>query len=229
MNYIDGNEKVNVETVEESKAVESSENKEQENFIYETELSKHSVREPLTKDEKIKLADQMMEVEKEIQHQEGELEFHKSEIKAEIKSLEAKRKNLVEEYRKGTKEILTDCYWRMNYPESGTKTLFRKDKDLVVKSADMNAEDRQMTFKMWQKATGQVVENEGSEEDREELKEEGNVVPQSNEPEDDDENDEDDELEDESGLDREEELRNAGLGIEDEEEDEEDFDEEDDE
>ncbi len=190
MNYIDGNEKVKVETVEESKAVESSENKEQENFIYETELAKHSVREPLTKDEKIKLADQMMEVEKEIAHQEGELEFHKSEIKAEIKALESKRKNLVEEYKRGTKEIVTDCYWRMNYPESGTKTLFRKDKDLVVKSADMNAEDRQLTFSMWQKATGQVVESEGSEEDREEIKEEGNIVPQSNEPDDDDEDDE---------------------------------------
>lgn len=187
MNYIDGNKKVNVETVEERL---SSENREEENFIYETELSKQSVREPLTKDEKIKIADTMMELEKEIAHKEGELEFHKSEIKAEIKSLEARRKNLAEEYRKGTKEILTDCYWRMNYPESGTKTLFRKDKEIVVKSADMNAEDRQMTFKMWQKATGQVVETEKTAEDREELKEEGNVVPQSNEPEDDDEEDE---------------------------------------
>lgn len=202
MNYIDGNKKVNVETVEERL---SSENREEENFIYETELSKQSVREPLTKDEKIKIADTMMELEKEIAHKEGELEFHKSEIKAEIKALESKRKNLVEEYKRGTKEIVTDCYWRMNYPESGTKTLLRKDKDLVVKTAEMSAEDRQLTISMWQKATGQVVENEGSEEDREEIKEEGNVVPQSNEPEDDDEDDED------------------------EEEDEEDFDEEDDE
>lgn len=174
MNYIDGNKKVNVETVEERL---SSENREEENFIYETELSKQSVREPLTKDEKIKLADQMMEVEKEIQHQEGELEFHKSEIKAEIKALESKRKNLVEEYKRGTKEIMTDCYWRMNYPESGTKTLFRKDKDLVVKTAEMSAEDRQLTISMWQKVTGQEPEadetnpesDEEPEDDEEDL------------------------------------------------------------
>ena len=156
MDYIDGNEKVKTaaesfaELIDVTKKdldkedqimLDALEEKKQEPsdkdvFIYETELAKHSVREPLTKDEKIKLADQMMEVEKEIAHQEGELEFHKSEIKAEIKALESKRKNLVEEYKRGTKEIVTDCYWRMNYPESGTKTLFRKDKDLVVKSAD---------------------------------------------------------------------------------------------
>lgn len=197
MNYIDGNKKVKVEeTNTTEKLLDETLNEvdkqlnDKDVFICETELSKHSVREPLTKDEKIKLADQMMEVEKEIAHQEGELEFHKSEIKAEIKALESKRKNLVEEYKRGTKEIMTDCYWRMNYPESGTKTLFRKDKDIVVKSADMNAEDRQLTISMWQKATGQVVETENPEE---ETVEEGNVVPQSNEPEDDEDKEEDEE------------------------------------
>ena len=184
MDYIDGNEKV-VTTEEDSDVNYVPETKEmmgvseeqqqapsdKDVFIYETELSKHSVREPLTKDEKIKLADQMMEVEKEIQHQEGELEFHKSEIKAEIKALESKRKNLVEEYKRGTKEIMTDCYWRMNYPESGTKTLFRKDKDLVVKTAEMSAEDRQLTISMWQKVTGQEPDKEEGEEETAETEE----------------------------------------------------------
>lgn len=178
MNYIDGNAKVKTtaesfaELIDETKkdldkedqimldTLEEKKNgsSDKDVFIYETEVSKHSVREPLTKDEKIKLADQMMEVEKEIQHQEGELEFHKSEIKAEIKALESKRKNLVEEYKRGTKEIVTDCYWRMNYPESGTKTLYRKDKEIVVKTAEMSAEDRQLTISMWQKVTGQEPE-----------------------------------------------------------------------
>lgn len=197
MNYIDGNKKVKVEeTNTTEKLLDETLNEvdkqlnDKDVFIYETELSKHSVREPLTKDEKIKIADTMMELEKEIAHQEGELEFHKSEIKAEIKSLEARRKNLAEEYRKGTKEILADCYWRMNYPESGTKTLFRKDKDLVVKSADMDAEDRQLTISMWQKATGQIVENEDSEEDREKSKEDDDEDEEEDEEDFDEEDDE---------------------------------------
>lgn len=107
--------------------------------------------------------------------------------------MENAKASLVHEYKKGKKEITVEAFWRMNYPEPGTKTLFRKvceDVENLVLSEEMTNSDRQMTFKMRQKATGQVVEAEKKEEDSEERVEEGNVVPQSIEPEDDDEDEE---------------------------------------
>ena len=187
MLYYFSTKKVKVETIEERL---SSKNREEENFIYETEPVEHQLEEPLTKDEKLELVDRIFEKNTEIEAKENELKAFQQNLKCQIKELENAKASLVHEYKKGKKEITIEAYWRMNYPASGVKSFFRKDTEKLIKSADMSAKDRQLTFEMWQKATGQVVEIENPEE---ETVEEGNVVPQSNEPEEYDEDDEDDE------------------------------------
>ena len=185
MNYIDGNAKVKTtaesfaELIDETKkdldkedqimldTLEEKKNgsSDKDVFIYETDIIKHSLLVPLTKDEKLKLVDEIIEIEDEIKEKENELEHFKQSVKAEIKDCENSRDRLFSEYKKGKKEVIVEAYWRMNYPASGVKTFFRKDNGEIIKSADMTGEDKQLTISMWQKATGQVVETEKSEED----------------------------------------------------------------
>ena len=209
MNYIDGNAKVKTtaesfaELIDETKkdldkedqimldALEEKKNgsSDKDVFIYETDIIKHSLLVPLTKDEKLKLVDEIIEIEDEIKEKENELEHFKQSVKAEIKDCENSRDRLFSEYKKGKKEVIVEAYWRMNYPASGVKTFFRKDNGEIIKSADMTGEDKQLTISMWQKVTGQEpekAEEETTEENIEETEAESDEEPDE-EPDEDEE------------------------------------------
>ena len=172
---------------------EVSEEPTKETFIYETEPFERIFEFDLSKEDKANLFEEFLEIENKIEAEEQRLKAYKATAKATIEDLEGEKEAIANQYRKGKSTRTVKAFWRMNYPEPGTKTLFKvcDGVDDPILSEEMDNSDRQMTFKMWQKATGQVEETEKSEEDSEERVEEGNVVPQSIEPEDDDEEDED--------------------------------------
>lgn len=143
-----------------------------ETFVYETEPFERIFEFDLSKEDKANLFEEFLEIENKIEAEEQRLKAYKATAKATIEELEGEKEAIANQYRKGKSTRTVKAFWRMNYPEPGTKTLFKKVCDGVddpILSEEMDNSDRQMTFKMWQKATGQVVEIEKRNKVDEEL------------------------------------------------------------
>lgn len=90
---------------------------------------------PLTDQEKIEIAEQMVHKQNQI----NEIE----DLKKKLNPLRADLASLSKIFDKNSKDEQVECYWSEDNPEPGQKTLYRMDTGEEIEVAAMTVEDNQ--------------------------------------------------------------------------------------
>jgi hypothetical protein len=99
---------------------------------------------PLTEEDKLELGAQIAQFEIEVEEIEHDKKTDNDLYNSRLKEKSAEALQLSKQLKSGTKDAEVECYWGLDDPKPGQKTLYRYDTGEVVRITSMQINDSQM-------------------------------------------------------------------------------------